>query len=298
MKRITACLWLAPLFLNVSFAQKIVRVNGSAQVKMEQSMTLEETREKAKELAKINAIEQAFGTYTEQQFDMRIEDGKTSYHTIGTTKVKGEWIETTDISFKDNFRTETGRYGKQEVRYVTCNIKGKARKITPKANIEFQVLNSPLQAARTTSFYDGEQLYLWFRSPVSGYLAVYLDNGETAYCLLPDIYTPDKFASGVYVKKDKEYLFFSPLNNDLPQSQVEEYIMFTNKRVEYNTLYIIFSEEEFVKPGLKSKEKQEGKILPRSLSAEKFQKWLADQRAASTSFQDKRVKISIRQKKD
>lgn len=36
----------------------------------------------------------------------------------------------------------------------------------------------------------------------------------------------------------------------------------------------------------------------RSLSAEKFQKWLAEQRAASTSFQDKRVKVSIRPKKD
>ncbi len=298
MKKASVLLLFAVLFYNISFAQKIVKVSGSAQVRVERYMTLDETQEKAKELAIINAIENEFGTYTEQKFDMRIEDGKTTFNTIGTTKVKGEWIETTDISFKDNFRTETGSYGKQNVRYVTCIIKGRAREIASKANIEYQVLNSPVFSARTTDFYDGEQLYLWFRSPVSGYLSVYLDDGAMAYCLLPDTYSPDEFASGVYVEGDKDYLFFSPLHNNMHQSQVEEYLMFTNRKIEYNTLYIIFSEEKFVKPGLKSKEKQEGKILPRSLSAEKFQKWLAEQRAASTSFQDKRVKVSIRPKKD
>jgi hypothetical protein len=245
MKKISILLLFMILFYTDSFAQKIVKVAGNAQVKMERNMTLEETRGKAEELAKINAIEQAFGTYTEQQFDMRIEDGKTTFNTIGTTKVKGEWIETTDISFKDNFRTETGLYGKQEVRYVTCIIKGRAREIEPKANIEYQVLNSPMLSARTTDFYDGEQLYLWLRSPVSGYLSVYLDDGAMAYCLLPDTYSPDEFASGVHVEGDKDYLFFSPLHNDLPQSQVEEYLMFTNRKIEYNTLYIIFSEEKF-----------------------------------------------------
>ena len=33
----------------------------------------------------INAIEQAFGTYVEQQMDMTIEEGTTAYNIIGTT---------------------------------------------------------------------------------------------------------------------------------------------------------------------------------------------------------------------
>jgi len=292
MKKVSVLLF-AVLFSGISFAQKIVKVSGNAQVRMERNMTLEEAQEKAKELAIINAIENEFGTFVEQQFDMRTEDGKTTFNTIGITKVRGDWIETTSLHFQDDFRVEKGKNGNQQIRYITCNITGKARKTSPKAAIEYEVLNSPLLAARTTEFYDGEQLYLWFKSPVDGYLSVYINDGEMAYCLLPDTYSPTEYASGVDVKGDKDYLFFAPQQNDLPQLQVEEYIMFTNKKIEYNTLYIIFSEEKFVKPMLNNKEKQEDKILPRSLSSERFEKWLADQRAASTSFQDRRIKISI-----
>jgi len=290
--------WLFVFLLLIAaqagYAQKIRKVSGTGMVRMGSNMTLDEARVKAEEDAKVNAIESVFGAYVEQQTDLYATNDETTYNIIGSTKVKGEWIETTDIRFEDDFRTETGTYGEEQVRYVICHIKGKAREIVPKANINFEVLNTPDPASRTVDFYDGEQLYLWFKSPVNGYLSVYLDDGNTAYCLLPDTYSPNEFSSGVFVKGDKDYLFFSPEHNDLPQSQVEEYEMFTNKKIEYNTLYIIFSEDKFVKPVLKRKQNRDNRILPRSLPSAEFQKWLADQRAASSGFQDRRVKISIR----
>ena len=293
---------LPVLFLLLAFspayAQKIRKVEGTAMVRVERNMTLEGAQNKAKELAMINAIENTFGTFVEQQTDMTLENGKEAFNIIGTTKVKGEWVETMEISFEDNFRAEIGKYGKEQVRYVTCYIKGKAREIVPKANITFEVLNSPDPASRTVDFYDGEQLYLYFKSPVDGYLSVYLDDGDTAFCLLPDTNSPAEFASYVFVKGDKDYLFFSDEHNDLPQPEVEEYYLFTTKKIEYNTLYIIFSEDKFIKPFLKGIGERDTKTLPRSLPLEQFRKWLANQRATSTSFQDRRVKISIRPNKN
>ncbi len=290
--------FLFVVLAQTAYAQKIKKVSGTGMVRMGSNMTLEQARIQAEEDAKVNAIERTFGTYVEEQTDIYSTNDETTYNIIGSTKVKGEWIETTDIRFDNDFRKETGAYGDEQVRYVICYIKGKARDVVPKANIRFEVLNTPNPASRTNAFYDGEQLYLYFKSPVDGYLAVYLDDGNSAYCLLPDEYSPPAFSSGVFVKGDKDYLFFAPKHNDLPQSQVEEYIMFANSKIEYNTLYIIFSEEKFVKPVLKRKEKRENKILPRSLSSENFQKWLAEQRAACNSFQDRRVKISIRAKRN
>ncbi len=284
------------------FAQKIVRVEGTAQVKMERNMTLEETQGKAKELAMIDAIEKAFGTYAEQQFDMRIEDGKTSYNTIGTTKVVGDWIETIGAPrYEDDFRIEDTPSGKQKIRWVTCYIKGKARKIVPKANIEFEPLNMSDPAARTTEFYDGEQLYLWFKSPVNGYVSVFLDDGDTVYRLLPYSNMDNEFQSGVFVKGDRSYIFFSESDNSLKikENDVDEvYLWIHNSYVEFNYLYVIFSEDHFVKPILSPSDTINNKILPKSLNPDRFQKWLAHNRAASTSFQDNKVKISIQPKKN
>ncbi|MFH1025875.1 MAG: hypothetical protein V1764_04275, partial [Nitrospirota bacterium] len=45
------------------FGQQIERSTGTAQVRIETNMTKEQAREKAKELAIVNAIENAFGNY-------------------------------------------------------------------------------------------------------------------------------------------------------------------------------------------------------------------------------------------
>ena len=55
----------------------------------------------------------------------------------------------------------------------------------PKANLEYVILNCPETACRTSNFFDGEQFYLYFKSPVDGYLSVYIDEGDITYRLLP-----------------------------------------------------------------------------------------------------------------
>ena len=186
----------------------------------------------------------------------------------------------------------------QQIPWITCTIKGKARKALPKAQIKYDILNSPNPASRTHSFYDREQLYLWFKSPVDGYLTVFLEDDDAVYRLLPYLSMTGKYPSGVPVKADTDYLFFSPAHNNFKPFSVDELIMNLNKPpVEYNNLYIIFSESPFQKPGLTDTQTKDGIILPRSLSKKEFQKWLAYNRSLNTSFQDKKIKVSIQDKK-
>jgi len=282
--------------ISLSFSQT-VRSTGKAQVRIESNMTENETREYAEELAKINAIENAFGTYTEQQMDMTIKDGKTSYNIIGSTKVKGDWIETLDIKFTEDFIAEKNSNGTVNVKYITCNIKGLVRKSIPKASIDYEILNHPDIHARTTSFYHEEQLYVFFKSPVNGWLSIFLEDDNAVYRLLPYVNMRDEYQSGVHIKGDTDYLFFSPDDNTFLGNYVDEQLILSLKQdVEYNYIYIVFSEDEFVKPTLEGVTKVDGRILPKQLTSTKFQKWLSNNRSTSEKFQDIKVKISIEQK--
>ncbi len=143
-------------FINTSQGQKIKRVEGESKLRQENHITRDEVISIAIEQAKINAIERVFGTYVEQQIDMTIDDGITSFNIIGTTKVKGEWIETTgepDIS--THIRKEKTQYGMQDVTWVSCKIKGKVRAIIPRAMLDYEILNAPNIQARTRSFING-----------------------------------------------------------------------------------------------------------------------------------------------
>jgi len=298
IKKITLCVLLF-CFLGINttlVAQKIVNARGEAQVRVERNKTEAETRELAEQQAMINAIENAFGLYTEQQFDMTIKNGLTTYNTIGTTKVKGDWIETTDIDFSENLHTETIQGERIQVKYITCNVEGRVRQTLPRAGLAYQVLNSPNLLSRTTSFRHEEQLYVYFKSPVSGYLSIFLEDEEAVYRLLPYMNMSDQYQSGVAIKGDTDYLFFSPGDNAFPGNAVDEPRLLSLKQeVEYNYIYLVFSEDEFVKPLLDGSTIVEGRIIPKQLSSKKFQQWLVNNRITSDRFQAIKVKISIEQ---
>jgi len=279
-------------------AQKIIKSHGEAQVRMEQNMTENETRQKAEELAKINAIENAFGTYTAQQMDMTIKDGMTSYNIIGTTKVKGDWIETISIKFTEDFIKSKTKNSYINTKYIRCNIVGKVRQSVPKAMLNYEILNAPNLLARTRSYYHEEQLYVYFKSPVSGYVSIFLEDNDAVYRLLPYVNMSDNYQSGVPVKSDTDYLFFSPDDNAFPGNSVDEPRLLTLKTdIEYDFIYIVFSEDKYIKPMLDNSAIVDDRIIPKQLSISKFQQWLANNSASSNSFQDIKVKISIEQRR-
>jgi hypothetical protein len=276
----------------LGFSQKIKSETGMAQVKLENNMTKEQTYHIVEELAKINAIENAFNTYVSQESNVIVNSGKSDFRIIGTTKVKGEWIETLDKKLTEDTRDEVGQFGNEKSIWITCIIKGRIKEATPKANIEFATLSCPRLNCRSTTFSSGEQLYLYFKSPMDGYLSVYLDDGNTVNRLLP--YINSLNSSSINVKADKEYFFFVKGENNLEQEKTDEIELYALKKQEYNTLYIIFSETNYFKPIL-SQEKvlDNGFLMPKSLPKYKFEEWLSENRATLDDFQDRIVDIEI-----
>jgi hypothetical protein len=273
-----------------------IHVKGKSQVRVENNMTPDQAREKAEELAIINAIQEAFGTYVEQEADITLQNGTISYNIIGGTKVKGEWLKTdNEPVFKDEIEEQqNGKKDKEKITWKTCNIEGLARRITPKAKLNASTLRCTMLDCETTSFMDGQNFYLYFKSPVDGYLSVFIDeDGETARRLFP--YLNQGNESAVKITGDKPYFLFANTNK-LNQFDVraDEIELFTYKALEYNSIYVIFSPIPYCKPILSDASLlPSGYTLPKAISTKKFQEWLGDCRVAMPDFQSQRIKISI-----
>lgn len=276
------------LVLGMEFsAQKVKTVSAEYIYYAPENVSIEHAKRIALDRAKIQAIADEFGTIVTQNNSTIIsqKNGKSSIDliSIGGSDVKGEWIETIDEP-------------KYEIRYeqnqliIRCFIKGKAREIIS-AGIEFiakPLRNGTSLKFESTEFKDGDDLFLYFQSPIDGYLAVYLldDVSQMVYCLLP---YKNSSGSVIPIEKEKPYIFFSTKHADDKEHLVDEYTMICNNSVERNTIYVIFSPNEFVKANSNNVEE----LLPQELSFEEFQKWLVKGRNRDKYMSVRRIQIVI-----
>ncbi|MFZ4546138.1 MAG: hypothetical protein ACOYN4_01815 [Bacteroidales bacterium] len=275
------------------YKAKTVHVKGSSLVLVENNITREQAKQKAVELAMINAIENAFGTFVGQTGNTVVADGKITYNINGITQVKGEWIRTSDgPKFKDEIRNISG--SKETETWISCTIEGDAREIRSLANLDVKTLKCPQIKCETVDFLSSEMLCLYFKSPVDGFLSVYNEeeNGITRQ-LFP--YLSHGSQSNVRVKGDEDYILFSTEKHLNKFNVVVDPIeLVTDRSTEFNTLYVVFSPDDYDKESLSDSVLQADKtILPKSLPTKKFQKWLSDLQATNSKFQVKRIKISI-----
>lgn len=286
--------FLMLLILSFSLsAQQTKRSSGTARIRIEDNMTKERARKKVEELAKVDAIINAFGQYVEQETNITVREDRSNFNIIGTIKVKGEWVRELSKSFEEDSRDEKETFGTVKTQWITCNIRGIVKEATPKANLEYNTLNYPNPLSRATTFVSGESFYLWFKSPVDGYLSVYLDDGDNVFRLLP--YDDMSSPSTIKIQADKPYVFFSPnKEHNHFGNRVDELIFHTSKRNELNTLHILFSEREYFKPILDgSYMDEEGTIVPKSLAKKQFETWLANNKTSIGDFQDAQILIEI-----
>ena len=263
-------LLLSVLFTLPIFSQKMKTVEGEYTYHAPENVTLEEAKRIALDRAKIQALADAFGTIVSQTNATHVQNrngnSDIDFLSIGGSEVKGEWIETVgepqyDISYE------------QGMLVVKVSVKGKAREIvSAQIDIKAKVLrNGTEDKFESDEFRDGDDLYLSFVSPVSGYLAVYLvDAEQKAYCLLPYRSQTD----GIYkVEANRRYLFFN-IKEAPPQERqyVDEYVMTCSRSSEYNQIYVIFSPQPFAK----AVDSSSSETLPRELGLEDFQKWLVN----------------------
>ncbi|MGN1210333.1 MAG: DUF4384 domain-containing protein [Candidatus Cryptobacteroides sp.] len=243
---------------------------------------MEQAKRTAEERAKTEALSEAFGTSISQVNATNVkntgESSEVSFVSSGVSEVKGEWLSDVkapefDITYEEGLLI------------VRAVVVGKVREVSSAAlEIEARILrNGKDMRFESSDFRSGDDMYLLFKAPCDGYLAVYLTDSESAYCLLP--YMND--TSGKYeVKGGQEYLFFS--SEDAPAQEkpfVDEYVMTADSATEMNTVYVVFSPSRFTKANDSVTEES----LPRSLSLAGFQKWLSANR-----LKDKSMAVQVR----
>lgn len=277
MPRLICLLLLSiPVFAN---SQKLKKVESEYTYYAPESMSLEQAKQIALERAKIQVIADEYGTVVSlTNFTTVINnEGKSAIdlQSIGYSDLRGEWIETIgnpnyDISYSDGMQS------------VYVKVKGKIREIKSSyAQIRAKLLrNMPELRYESAEFHNNDDLFVYFLSPINGFLSIYLiDNSGTAFCLLPYA----RQSEGAFtIEANKEYILFNKSNVGLSdQSIIDEYIMTCGTNPESNKLAIIFSENPFIR----SSDFGVSDRLPRQLNASDLNHWLAKSRACDTKMQ-------------
>ena len=281
--------YMAVLFVPLfSLCQSTKVVTGESSFRIESYMSLNDAQEKAIELAKIDALINVFGQYVEQESNLNLKDGKVDFRSYGQTKVKGEWIRNVgDPQFDYSDKMVKG----SPERWITCRLKGEVRKAIPKADVEVEVLGCPDKKCITEKFKNDQSIYLYVKSPINGYLSVFLDDGTNVYRLLP--YRSMDGQKSVKITADKEYVLFSESKNSFAQSS-DALQVYTERETETNTIVVVFSENDYSKPRLDDeKVDQNNYIIPESLTKSYFENWLGNNRAAFTDFLDLKRRFVI-----
>ena len=282
------CCFICIVFSICCFSQKIKTVDGEYTYVVPENVNLDKAKYIALERLKIQLIEEEFGSTVSQSNSTLVKNsnGKSDvdFVSIGGSEVNGEWIETIG----------TPRYNiyyENDMLVVSVKAKGRIREIISTAvDVKSLVLRNGIEDRfESDTFKSGDDLYISFQSPTNGYLVVYLvDTDQRAFCLLP--YQNMKEGS-FNVEANKRYVLFSTQTaaSEL-KPYVDEYTMTCTHDQEINQLYVIFSTSPFVKAIDDKLEKE----LPRELSNEDFQKWLAKYRTRDTNMVVKKKTITIR----
>ena len=270
----------------VGAAQKIVSVSGEYTYYAPSTMSLDEAKQEAIKQTKLHVLEAKFGTLINSTTTLIIENkegstpsSRADVRTLSTHEVKGEWIEDTRNPEQEVL---TDRSMPNAI-IIRTRVWGKAREITAtKADIEVALLKAPYKEAIADVFKNEQEFYLYFKSPTSGYLAVYLlDPDENmAYCLLP---LPDDSRGNFPIKNNEEYILF----NEDPT-----YIFTTKYSVIYNHIAVVFSPNEFYKANDQQGENDKY-TLPRELTLDKYNEWLSRCKIYDNQLVEKRITVQI-----
>lgn len=286
VKKFICCL-ICLLFSIYSFSQKTKTVDGEYTYVVPENVDLGKAKHTALERLKIQLIADEFGTIISQSNSTMVkninEKSDINFLSVGSSEVKGEWIETIGTPI---FKTEI--LGDQLV--VKVWAKGKIREIiSSNIDIDVHILrNGTEDKFESEEFKSGDDLYISLISPINGYVAIYLiDNDNTAFCLLP--YQNQEYGN-IKIRANERYVFFSEeLAVPNIRQYVDEYTMTCNHARELNQIYVVFSPNTFIKP-IDNKETED---IPRELSNTAFQKWLSKCRTRDKDMITKQIAITL-----
>lgn len=269
-------------------AADIVTVAGEATYYDDGTKSKVECMRLAAEQARIDALARKFGTIVSQdilQSDRISGNRETSdFLALSSTEVKGEWVA------DDGEPQYDFSHDAHNNLIVKCKVKGKAKEISNEAAaFEASVLRNGTDLRHSDNlFRDGDDMYLYFRGSVDGFINVFLqDEHGDVYLLLP---YPRDTKTRVPVSKDRDYIFFSrefDKGGDKYGVPVEEMVMTAPEGAEYNRMYVIFSPEYFSRPVMNA-----SGGLP-VMKSDDFNKWLVKTRRNDAKMGVKVMNLQI-----
>lgn len=239
-----------------------------------------EAKATALDRAMVEALAREFGTTVQAETwsDTRntTDNSTTDVWRLGSSTVKGQWLETIGEP-QYHFLTD----GTNLV--VEVKLKGR---VAPLSTRQIDIVAQPIKAGAdgvfdSQRFNTGERLELRFSSPVNGSLLVFLSD-ETDYVtqLLP---FPTQTHGAIPIRGGERYLFF----RDNSDEDTEQYALYTDKDMERNILYVIFTPGHIVKPVTQLSEGV------RYLSVKDFRRWISERRSVDPDLQFKSIPITI-----
>lgn len=277
------------LLAGIHVYAKTVTVKVEYIYQLPENVTPEEAKSIALQRAQCQAIADEFGTIVSQTSTVRIDTydshTTTDFLSIGGSELKGEWLETIGIP-EYEFVSDGGQIA------LKVKVEGRIRELEgSKVPFDIKILkNGVSDANEADHFCSGDDLYVSFNSPASGYLAIYLiDTENRAYCLLP--YQSND--TGMFqTKANHRYLLFHSQYGEgaVKSSEIDEFTVDTSLPKERNRILTIFSPNRF----FKAADNKTGVDLPRNLNYSDFQDWLSKvkKRDMDMSIAEKCIMIS------
>lgn len=283
---------LALCSVNIYAAQPLKKVTGEYTFYAESHHSRDEARRIALDEARINALAGEFGTNVSQatyQADISSRDFEDIYfNQLSLCEVNGEWIADEGAPVFEE------KFGPDNNLIVRCIVKGTARRISNEApQFEAKVLrNGNEERFADTRFRPGDEMKLYVRTPVNGYLVVYLvDDEQNVFSILPYRDNGDGY---IKINRDTDYVFFDATKADQRFGEPDELVITLpeGKHTEVDQCYILFSPEPFTK----ALDMAAVGSLPRSLSYDAFQNWLVRSRKRDPKMAMKVIRMLINSK--
>ena len=288
MKHIFLLLMLAVQFPNELYSQTR-EISCEYTYYADPNLSVKEAKIAAIDQAKVAALAKEFGTFITQDLYSQESNDNNYVTLLSNVEVKGEWL--VDIQEPEVKIIDTDG----DVLVLRARVRGKARPIKNNA-AEFDVLalrNGTNQRFADTNFKDGDKMYLYFKAPADGYVAVYLiDEQNIVTCLIPHEGDGDGQQP---VKHGQNYIFFSEQYDSDFKGSDGLVVTCDDERLELNRIYVIYSPNSFVKANDHAGQQLENGNLhrPRQLSLKDFSSWMSKLYARDKNMARRVIRIRI-----
>lgn len=267
MRHLASILLAIGVFATVS-AQKPVTVCGEYTYYAPDNVTASQAKQIALQRARVAGLIAEFNqtVYQSNTTVVTNRNGESTIelNSLGGSDARGEWIEDSETPKYEIFY-------EQDMLVVKATVCGKAREIKSAGiDIEARVLRNGLEPKfENDHFVSGDDMYLYFRAPVDGYVTAWLlDRGsQIVYCLLP---YRNMVQGAMEVEHNKEYIFFHQDRKQKDWQYIDEYTLTADAAVEWNEVYVVFSPN----PYAKAISNVTDELSPQKLSFKDFSVWL------------------------